>query len=295
MNPQNNKKLFKKTYERPNNNETYKLIENISKSIPEFIEKKVINPYFRHKEQKITKKPTHTQFKNSNYISDSHQNPALKANYAFIDAQNLHQSSKHWGWKLDYDKLRNYLRTEYNVQVAYLFMGFIPDNQEIYNNLQKKGYILVFKETSENMEIVKGNCDVELVLQAMIDYNNFDQAVIVSGDGDFSAMIRHFYQQNKLAALLVPNKSAYSKFLQKTAKERIGYLNLLKTRLADKSFEETIAKVRKSPATKEVKQAEPIQEDVVAQPKIQKARTAPRIARQQPDKQLSPQVNIHLD
>jgi uncharacterized LabA/DUF88 family protein len=164
--------------------------------------------------------------------SMTYQDKNSLPNFAFIDAQNLHRSSKHWGWKLDYEKLRNYLRQEYKVEVAYLFIGFIPDNQEIYSNLQKAGYVLVFKETVETVEEIKGNCDVELALQAVIDIENYNQAVIISGDGDFTSLIRYLNSKNKLNILLVPNKTAYSAFLKKTAKDKIGYLNLLSNKLA---------------------------------------------------------------
>jgi uncharacterized LabA/DUF88 family protein len=171
------------------------------------------------KPARVVQKPTVTKTKNTNY--------------AFIDAQNLHQSAKHWGWKLDYLKLREYLRENYGIDVAYLFIGYRPENAEIYSNLQKLGYIIVFKETAESEgAIVKGNCDIELVLQAMIEYQKYDKALIITGDGDFSSFIRYLNQQNKLEMLLVPNRNAYSSFLKKSAKEKIGYLNLLKENLS---------------------------------------------------------------
>lgn len=161
--------------------------------------------------------------------SISHNNDQLT--YAFIDAQNLHQSSKHWGWKLDYTKFREYLRTEFNATIAYLFMGYIQENQEIYSNLQKQGYILVFRETSEIDEHIKGNCDVELVMQAMLDYNEYEQAVVVTGDGDFTPLIRHLNNNGKLKNLLIPNRESFSKWLTKTAKGKMTFINMLKAQL----------------------------------------------------------------
>ena len=37
----------------------------------------------------------------------------------------------------------------------------------------------------------KGNCDADLVLKAMVEYPNYEQAVIVNGDGDFYSLIDH--------------------------------------------------------------------------------------------------------
>ena len=83
--------------------------------------------------------------------------------------------------------------------MAYVFLGFMLGNQDLYLMLQKSGFVVVFKEilTTESGE-VKGNIDAELILQAMIDYDRSDQALIVSGDGDFTCLLRYLDQNNKL-------------------------------------------------------------------------------------------------
>ena len=44
-------------------------------------------------------------------------------NFAFIDGANLHITYEYLEWKLDYQKLRDYLRNKLNVGVAYYFIG----------------------------------------------------------------------------------------------------------------------------------------------------------------------------
>ncbi len=56
-----------------------------------------------------------------------------KKNYAFIDAQNLHLGSKDAGLDINYRKLRVYLKDKYNVDRAYLFMGYMPQYADIYS------------------------------------------------------------------------------------------------------------------------------------------------------------------
>lgn len=68
-------------------------------------------------------------------------------NYAFIDSQNLNLSIQNTGWKLDFAKFRVYLTDKYYVTKAFLFIGYIPQNQSLYANLQQQGYILIFKPT----------------------------------------------------------------------------------------------------------------------------------------------------
>ena len=131
-------------------------------------------------------------------------------NYAFIDGQNLYLAIKNQEWSLDYKKFRQYLKDKYNVSTAYLFIGYVQVNSDIYQKLQKDGYILIFKEALQIGKLIKGNCDGELILQAMIDIENYNKAVIVSGDGDFACLIRHLYQKSKLETVMVPNGKKYS-------------------------------------------------------------------------------------
>lgn len=122
-----------------------------------------------------------------------------KANYAFIDAQNLNAGLHRLGWKIDWKKFRTYLSEERNVEVAYIFLGFMPDYQDLYLVLQKAGFVVVFKEILTNKDgDVKGNIDAELILQAMVDYDRYDRALIVSGDGDFTCLLRYLAQNDKL-------------------------------------------------------------------------------------------------
>ena len=139
-------------------------------------------------------------------------------NFAFIDGQNVHLGVKSCGWTLDYRKFRLYLKNKYFVQEAFLFIGQVPGNEALYTYLQRCGYILVFKPTLEIKKgketIVKGNVDAELVLHAMIEFNNYNMAFIVSNDGDFHCLIDYLFERRKLGKIVVPNKH-YSKLLHK--------------------------------------------------------------------------------
>ena len=153
-------------------------------------------------------------------------------NYAFIDSQNLHLGIKSLGWKLDYKKFRVYLREKYQVEIAYLFLGYIPGNQDLYSSLQKDGYVLIFKPVinHKNGE-VKGNVDADLVLQAMIDFQKYSQAVIVTSDGDFYCLVKYLYERSKLKAVLSPYVKTCSVLLKQTAKEKIIFMDNLREKL----------------------------------------------------------------
>ncbi len=141
--------------------------------------------------------------------------------YAFIDSQNLNLGITSLDWKLDFARFRKYLADKYKVGKAFLFIGFIEDNQLLYTRLQESGFICVFKptlRTSKHKKIkVKGNVDAELVLHTMIEYPNYDKAIIVSGDGDFHCLVEYLDQKDKLLKILVPNRK-YSSLLRKFRK-----------------------------------------------------------------------------
>jgi uncharacterized LabA/DUF88 family protein len=155
-------------------------------------------------------------------------------NFAFIDSQNLNLSIQYMGWKLDFNRFRIYLQDKLNVNKAYLFIGYVPANQRLYTALQEDGYVLVFKPTVEYRQgKVKGNVDAELVLHAMIQYPNYNGAVIITGDGDFTCLVDYLQSKRKLKKLVVPNRKKYSSLLRKYNKQ-ILFLNGLKNKLERK-------------------------------------------------------------
>jgi uncharacterized LabA/DUF88 family protein len=153
-------------------------------------------------------------------------------NYAFIDAQNVHLGIKSLGWKLDWKKFRIYLKEKYHVETAYIFIGFLDSNQNLYSTLQKAGYILIFKPLIyDNDGKVKGNCDADLVLHTILEKDNYDKAIIVTSDGDFYSLVRYLYENNKLLFVLSPYVKTCSKLLRKEAKEKIYSMDNLRKKL----------------------------------------------------------------
>jgi uncharacterized LabA/DUF88 family protein len=137
-------------------------------------------------------------------------------NYAFIDSQNLNLAIRDQGWVLDFGKFRQYLDRKYDANEAFIFIGYVYENQDLYTNLQKDGYILIFKPTLKLPDgKVKGNVDAELVLHTMIEYDNYDKALIVTGDGDFYCLVDYLIKKNKLLKLMIPNQYSFSSLLRK--------------------------------------------------------------------------------
>lgn len=163
-------------------------------------------------------------------------------NYAFIDSQNLNLGVQKIGWKMDWHKFRIWLGERYGVTHAYMFIGYMAENESLYEQMHDHGFLVVLKPTLEikpHLEdeqaakptkpseaekeaakpVVKGNIDADLVLYAMKELPNYDKAVIVSGDGDFFGLIEFLAGQHKLLKVLTPNWR-YSTLL----KEFEGYI-----------------------------------------------------------------------
>lgn len=150
--------------------------------------------------------------------------------YAFVDSQNLNLGTQRMGWKLDWRRFRQYLADEHGVTKAYTFIGYMSENEAMYEYMHELGYLVVLKptvdvsssqqpiqqtdETADNKSklpdekeksIIKGNVDAELVLYAMKELPNYERAIIVSGDGDFFSLAEYLDEQGKLAHILTPN------------------------------------------------------------------------------------------
>jgi len=156
----------------------------------------------------------------------------IKANnYAFIDRQNLNLSIRAQGRVLDFARFRVYLADKYGIAKAFIFIGYLSENQPLYSSLQKDGYSLVFKPTLLLPEGgVKGNVDAELVLHAMIEYANYNKALIVTGDGDFYCLVEYLLKQDKLLNLMIPNQKKYSS-LYRLIRPEIVFMNDLRGKL----------------------------------------------------------------
>lgn len=166
--------------------------------------------------------------------------------YAFIDSQNLNMGVGngvvakdkliYQGWKLDFKKFRRYLSDKFRVEVAFLFIGNLPGQESLYAHLQRCGYVLILKPTTvykdENGKTkVKGNVDTDLVLYAAArEFENYDKAVVVTGDGDFLSLCDYLDERGKLGNIVIPNKLRYSQLLTKYA-SRFDFVSVNRKKL----------------------------------------------------------------
>jgi uncharacterized LabA/DUF88 family protein len=158
--------------------------------------------------------------------------------YAFIDSQNLNVGTQKFGWKMNWARFRIFLAEEYGVTKAFMFIGYIPENEALYEQMHEAGFMVVLKPTfdmtrlqpeapkegektesgePEEKKPIKGNIDADLVLWTMKELKNYDKAIIVSGDGDFFSLVEYLESEHKLLHLLTPSghySQLYNKYEQ---------------------------------------------------------------------------------
>lgn len=148
-------------------------------------------------------------------------------NIAYIDGQNLYMATARSSdpWHIDMKRFRVYLSNKYDVEEAYYFIGAFDEKRvDLYESLQNAGFTLMFRRHGTGLKSdKKGNIDVDLTFYAMRDLrdrgNDYDRALIVSGDGDYFRMVEYLIRQNKFAAMLHPCRR-YASSLYKQVGDR---------------------------------------------------------------------------
>src|SRR3989338_8470415 len=139
-------------------------------------------------------------------------NIKIQNNFAYIDGANLHKGIADLGWKLDYKRFRVWLKDKYRVETAYLFIGLVPGNKDLYTRLQEMGYVLVYKEiTYDGSGKVKGNRDADLVLKTVVDFyeKRFSKATLVTSDGDYAGLVKFLRERDSFQSLISPSNKCY--------------------------------------------------------------------------------------
>ena len=129
------------------------------------------------------------------------------------------------GWAVEYSKLFVYLKDKYRTKEIYIFLGYLKKMKKLYSKLESIGYNLVFKEAvvqGENK--IKANIDVELTIYvSCLFFDQYDKAVVISGDGDFKILYEYLLERNKLLNIIIPNRKKSSRLL-KDFDEHLIYL-----------------------------------------------------------------------
>lgn len=140
----------------------------------------------------------------------------------FIDLRNIEvaiKTTKVSLFKMDYYRLAKYLSGQRNIVAAYIFDGTLSETEKessetivnkFHDLLRYNGFRVIAKKSVENR--VQKEVDVamacEMVVHALRD--NYDVAIVVSGDRDFVPAIQHVQSAGKAVEVAAFNNSSSS-------------------------------------------------------------------------------------
>ncbi|MFA5359241.1 MAG: alpha/beta fold hydrolase [Patescibacteria group bacterium] len=137
--------------------------------------------------------------------------------YVFIDASNLWAAQKAKGKFFDYEKLRKFIKEEFNgvaIEVFY-YTAYPADGTREYSlegkhkfytflkkglgfKVRKKELKRIITASAEGQSVEeKGNMDVEIAIDAVHHSKKYTIAVLFSGDSDFLALVTYLRNGGK--------------------------------------------------------------------------------------------------
>jgi uncharacterized LabA/DUF88 family protein len=154
-------------------------------------------------------------------------------NIAFLDGQNLYMATAKReidSWKIDLARFRVYLKEKYDVDEAYYFLGYIQEeNQELYEEIQKAGFVLKFREHSPAMiGKKKGNVDSDIIfhiMRKMYKKEVFEKVVIISGDGDYKLIVDFLIEEKRFVKILFSDLERASSLYKKLSNKYFASLD----------------------------------------------------------------------
>jgi uncharacterized LabA/DUF88 family protein len=164
--------------------------------------------------------------------------------YVFIDASNLWQAQKAARKLFDYAKLVRYLRRRFvaNELVVYYYTAYpaegtreysLDGKHKFFTFLEKGLGMVVRKKELKQIRVSaptgvrieeKGNMDVELTIDAVDLVNNYNVAILFTGDSDFLPLVEYIRGKGKRAYVFSSRNNVSSEL--RTGAD--GYYDVLK-------------------------------------------------------------------
>lgn len=111
----------------------------------------------------------------------------------FFDMSNLYFTARDLGVRIDYTKLLEFLVAGRRLYCAYAYVALSGDDSTavpFLTWLRRNGFRVVTKALKRLPDgSLKGDLDLELAVDLIMQAPHFDVAVLVSGDGDFTYLV----------------------------------------------------------------------------------------------------------
>ncbi len=148
-----------------------------------------------------------------------------------IDSANIIHSCKDLGWKMGYKALQKYFQQSTNLIDIYFYSATETTNSKqnaFLAMLSRKGFKIRTKKLKyirqeDGTIFQKGNLDTELTTDMILRKDDYDTAILLSGDSDFQAPIDAVQSFGK-KVIVISTRDHISHELIKTA-DLFLYLN----------------------------------------------------------------------
>lgn len=120
----------------------------------------------------------------------------------FIDGSNFNEAFKFARFRPNYQLIESFFAQEGDIVGMFYFTALPPKEVQspiraIMDHIQYHGWTIVSKETKTYGGTVKGNMDVEIVVQAWAMWEHFTDLILFSGDGDFTSMVSELQRRGR--------------------------------------------------------------------------------------------------
>ena len=165
----------------------------------------------------------------------------------FIDAENVFYAQRTLKWRISYERLAAYFRSECGKETkCFVYKGVDegnPAQRKFLDMLEINNFIVRTKavkkiRTSDGGYSWKNNLDMELAFEMCDMAPHYDTAVLLSGDSDFAVAIKRIKSQGK-RIIVMSTRGHISKELLDLAK----YIDMRK--LEDKLAQKESSAARK--------------------------------------------------
>ncbi len=138
----------------------------------------------------------------------------------YIDGSNIYYGGRKAGWQVDYAKLKAFIERKYEIVVInyYNSIGYQKDEDGKYIKDLNGNYIfnqatlefeahlkrINIKVISKPLKFISGNesiasnkLDGDLMIDALIEQNQWDELMLFSGDSDFERLVKQISSLSK--------------------------------------------------------------------------------------------------
>ena len=123
----------------------------------------------------------------------------------FIDSANLYYAANKASLKIDYFQIARWFKSNCELTSLNFYTAFDPLDErqnDFFNDLEKTGYTLIKKPIRVFADSVKGNMDIDLAVDVLMNQDKFEVLILISGDGDFQRLIQALEQLKKRSVIL---------------------------------------------------------------------------------------------